>query len=331
MDRLAALAGKVDPAQIGLALAVALVLALVAIQLLDALLKPSPERILAARIEALLATPEAEAAVRRRDAEAIFAAEARGWRGAAAAAAGRIAGPIGGARALRGLALAAFGVGGATALAGSASGLMGGPTAAALGLGAGGAFFALAHGELSRRWRISFLDQLVEAVDMLTRSVRAGYGAPAAIRMVGREFGAPVGPVFARIADEEDLGLPLREALRGAARRIGLPDFSFLVVAMIIQRETGGQIGDSLHNLHTMLRQRKEARQKIRAVTAEGRASAVIVGAIPLIAGAGVYAINPEQTALLFKPGLGQTMLAAAGGLWLTGLLIVRWLVTARP
>jgi Flp pilus assembly protein TadB len=203
----------------------------------------------------------------------------------------------------------------------------------ALGIWFGAAFaaFLIVRGEMRRRWMIAFLDLLVEAVELLTRSVRAGYAVPAAIRMVGKEIQAPVGPVFARIADEDDLGIEMRQALRNAAQRVALPDFTFLAIAMVIQRETGGQLGDSLDNLHMVLRKRKEARLKVQALTAEGRMSANIVGAIPFVAFGGVYMLNPEQTMRLFEPGLGQTMLFAAGAMLTIGLVIVRWIVKAQP
>jgi Flp pilus assembly protein TadB len=205
------------------------------------------------------------------------------------------------------------------------------PTAVAIWLGSTLGAFLIVRGEMRRRWMIAFLDLLVEAVELLTRSVRAGYAVPAAIRMVGKEIQAPVGPVFARIADEDDLGIEMRQALRNAAQRVALPDFTFLAIAMVIQRETGGQLGDSLDNLHMVLRKRKEARLKVQALTAEGRMSANIVGAIPFVAGGGVYMLNPEQTMRLFEPGLGQTMLFGAGAMLGIGLVIVRWIVKAQP
>lgn len=261
----------------------------------------------------------------------VFLATRRGLRGAVLGWLGDISANIGGRRTLRILFALAAVVGvaafyGARTVAGLTP-----LTAALAGLAGAVAAFWVVQAELRRRWMIAFLDQLVEAVELLTRSVRAGYAVPAAIRMVGKEVGAPVGTVFGQIADEDDLGIEMREALRNAARRVDLPDFTFLAIAMVIQRETGGQLGDSLDNLHMVLRKRKEARLKVQALTAEGRMSAIIVGAIPFVAGAGVYFMNPEQTALLFRPGTGQTMLTVAGGLMAVGMVIIRWMVKARP
>jgi Flp pilus assembly protein TadB len=261
----------------------------------------------------------------------VFIARRRGLRGHVMGWIADTADGIGGRRALLNAALIAVAAG--LAVAGAARAVAGAHATTMLALWAAGSAIAfhLVLGEMRRRWTIAFLDLLVEAVELLTRTVRAGYAVPAAIRMVGREIAAPVGPVFARIADEDDIGIEMRSALRGAARRIDLPDFTFLAIAMVIQRETGGQLGDSLDNLHLVLRKRKEARLKIQALTAEGRMSAMIVGAIPFVAGGGVYLLNPEQTGLLFEPGLGQTMMAFAAGMMGVGFVVIRWMVKPRP
>ncbi len=311
---------------------VALVVGLAAVLMLDAALRNTPKARMKARLEAMLAHAMGgdEAAAAALDAD-VFSVRKAGLRGAAVRWIDRTAANIGGRKALRTL----FAIG---ALSGAGVGLfaalgpgMAAPQALGVGVAAGLLAFWIVQGEMRRRWMISFLDQLVEAVELLTRSVRAGYAVPAAIRMVGKEIGEPVGPVFSQIADEDDLGVDMRQALRGAARRVDLPDFTFLAIAMVIQRETGGQLGDSLDNLHMVLRKRKEARLKVQALTAEGRMSAIIVGAIPFVAGGGVYLLNPEQTMKLFEPGLGQSMLTGAVGMLTTGLLVIRWMVKARP
>jgi len=316
------------PALIVIALAVgaAFVIAL------DARLRNSPRARTAARLDAMLshAMGGEETGAAALDAD-VFSVRKVGLRGATIRWLDRTAANIGGRKALRTL----FAIAAITGLGAGTFAALGPGMAPAHALGVGAAAGLLAfwvvQGEMRRRWMISFLDQLVEGVELLTRSVRAGYAVPAAIRMVGKEIGAPVGPVFSQIGDEDYLGVDMRQALRSAARRVDLPDFTFLAIAMVIQRETGGQLGDSLDNLHMVLRKRKEARLKVQALTAEGRMSAIIVGAIPFVAGAGVYLLNPEQTMKLFQPGLGQTMLMGAGGMLTTGLLVIRWMVKAKP
>ena len=315
----------------GLAIA-ALVLVAVGVLAADWRVKHGPRARTAARLAAMTARAHSAAGEEADAAEAdVFIRRRRGLYGAIGGWLADMSANIGGRRTLRVLFALAVAAGLGLGIAGHTVAGFGPLQAAGLAvLGAVGAFY-VAQAELRRRWMIAFLDQLVDAVELLTRSVRAGYAVPAAIRMVGREVGAPVGEVFAQIADEDDLGIEMREALRHAARKVNLPDFTFLAIAMVIQRETGGQLGDSLDNLHFVLRKRKEARLKLQALTAEGRMSAMIVGAIPFVAGGAVYLLNPEQTARLFEPGAGQTMISVAGGLMLIGILIIRWMVKARP
>ncbi len=261
----------------------------------------------------------------------VFMARKTGLRGAIIARFDDLSANIGGPKSVRLLLILTGASGFAVAIAAPRLLPVGPLEAAIAGFAIGAIVFYVGQGEMRRRWMIGFLDQLVEAVELLTRSVRAGNAVPAAIRMVSEELGAPVGPVFGRIADEDELGIELRRSLRAAAHRVALPDFHFLAVALVIQRETGGQLGESLDNLHLVLRKRKEARLKIQALTSEGRMSAIIVGVIPFLAAGAVYFINPAQMMLLLEPGLGQTMLMIAGGLLGVGFLTVRWMVKARP
>jgi Flp pilus assembly protein TadB len=199
-----------------------------------------------------------------------------------------------------------------------------------MGAGCGYVGFRMAESELRRRWSVAFLDQLVEAVELMTRSVRSGFTPSAAIRIVSTELGAPVGPLFARIADEDELGVDLRQSLRRAARRVRLPDFSFLAVALILQRETGGQLADTLDGLHLMLRKRRETRLKLHALTSEGRMSATILGLLPFVAGTGVAMISPDEFSLLFTTDMGRRMLLIGGAMLATGVLIMRWMAAPR-
>lgn len=261
---------------------------------------------------------------------ALFLAQRRGLRGRIAAWLNDLSTGIGGAGALRMLWAAAVG----SAIAGTvvSSGALGfpAPMAAAMGVGAGILGFRMTEAQLRRRWSIAFLDQLVEAVELMTRSVRSGFTPGAAIRIVSTELGAPAGPIFARIADEDELGVDLRQSLRRAARRVRLPDFSFLAVALILQRETGGQLADTLDGLHLMLRRRRETRLKLHALTSEGRMSATILSLLPFVAGAGVAIASPDDFARLFTTPLGQRMLAVGGAMLAVGVMVMRWMAAPR-
>lgn len=195
----------------------------------------------------------------------------------------------------------------------------------AVGVGA----FTTVRGEMRRRWSIRFLDQLIEAVDLISRSISSGYAVPAAIRLVGEEMTAPVGPVFARLADEDELGVDFRTSMTRAARSVGLSDFTFLATALMLQRETGGALSNSLENLQVLLRKRREARLKIKALTSEGRTSANVVAVIPVVAGVAVYFINPDDFHRMLADPSGRTMFGVAIGMLVVGLVVVR--VMTRP
>lgn len=187
------------------------------------------------------------------------------------------------------------------------------------------------HSQLNRRWQIAFLNVFADAIDLVIRAVQSGIPVSDAIRTVGREVEEPVRSEFRAISDALDLGIDLPDALRRAADRIRLPDFDFLVTALVLQRETGGSLADILQGLSAILRRRKELRLKIKAVTAEGRMSAKIVGAIPLVAAGAMYAFDPDQIGRLLEPGGGRTMLYCAIGFLAAGMTTVHFMTRVRP
>jgi tight adherence protein B len=238
---------------------------------------------------------------------------------------------IGGARAVRIIAIAGC-VAGGCALSLTLVWLRWDPVLALpASLGGGSGAMLCAYMQLKRRWQIAFLNNLADAIDLMVRAVRSGIPVAEAIRTAGREINEPVRSEFQRIADSIDLGIDLKEALRAAADRIRLPDFDFLVVALIIQRETGGQLAETMEGLSLILRRRKELRMKIRAMTAEGRMSAFIVSAMPIAAGTGMYLMDPDHVGRLFEPGTGQTMLYSAVTLMGVGIAVVFQMTKVKP
>ena len=127
-----------------------------------------------------------------------------------------------------------------------------------------------------------------------------------------REIRPPVGTEFRRMLDEMRIGIEMETALQHAADRIRVPDFNFFVVSLLLQRQTGGGIAETLSNLSTIIRQRKALRLKARALTAEATASAAIVAATPFVAGGGLFLINRELMSILFVDPRGRFMLGLA-------------------
>ena len=185
--------------------------------------------------------------------------------------------------------------------------------------------------QLQRRWQISFLNGFAEAIELVIRAFRSGVPVSEAIRVAGHEIEEPVRSEFRVISDALDLGIDLKDAMRAAANRVQLADFDFLVTAMILQRETGGQLAETLENLSTILRRRKELRLKVKAMTAEGRMSAAIVGAIPVVAAFAMYFLDPQHIERLFVPGTGRTLLYVGLGFLTLGIVVVHFLTRVRP
>ena len=169
---------------------------------------------------------------------------------------------------------------------------------------------------ISRR-RDKFLGKFPEGMDLMVRGLRSGLPVSETVKTVGTEIENPIGIEFRRVVDDLQLGRTMEEALWRAADRIGLTEFRFFVVCISVQRETGGNLGETLANLSDILRKRRAAKLKIKALSSEARFSAYLIGALPFIMGGILYLMNPGYIGKLFTEPAGITMLAV-GGTWLT-------------
>jgi len=186
------------------------------------------------------------------------------------------------------------------------------PLAILSGIGAG---FALPHwavGLMIRRRQRKFLALFPEAIDLMVRGLKSGLPINESISIVGSEIGDPVGEEFARISDQVRLGKQLEEALWSTAERLDFPDFKFFVIALGIQRETGGNLGETLENLGKILRSRQQMKLKIRALSSEGKASAMIIGVLPFVMFGIIYAMNSEYMSTFFTDPRAQAALIGA-------------------
>jgi tight adherence protein B len=179
------------------------------------------------------------------------------------------------------------------------------------------------------RYRNRFLNAFPDALDLLGRAVRAGLPVVDAMAVAAREIPDPVGPVFGRILDEARIGVDIDEALRRNADRIRVPDFRFFVVAIALQRRTGGALAETLGNLSRIIRRRKEVRLKARALSAEANASAVVLGILPFLVGGVMFLFNrPLMSVLITDPRgrlmLGVAFLNLAMGIWTMVYIIKR-------
>ena len=162
------------------------------------------------------------------------------------------------------------------------------------------------------RYQQKFLDIFPDALDLIVRAVRSGLPAPEAIELVTHEVRPPVATEFRQILDELHIGTEMDQALQRAADRIRVPDFRFFAVSLLLQRQTGGGIAETLSNLSGIIRQRKALRMKARALTAEAKASAAIIATTPFVAAVGLFLINRDLTSVLFIDPRGRFLLGIA-------------------
>ena len=175
-----------------------------------------------------------------------------------------------------------------------------------------------------------FSTLLPDAMDLISRALRAGHSLTAALDLVGQEIADPVGKEFRHVSEEQNLGLPLRDALLSFAERVPTPDVRFLIAAMLIQRETGGNLVEVLDKTTTLLRDRIRLQGEIRIYTAQGRLTGWILCLLPVLMFIALTIINPSYTAPLLNDPRGQHLLIAGGIFMLVGMLIIRKIVQIK-
>ncbi|MFZ1989012.1 MAG: type II secretion system F family protein [Alphaproteobacteria bacterium] len=175
--------------------------------------------------------------------------------------------------------------------------------------------------------RQQFLDSFPDAIDLVVRAVKAGIPTSESIATAGRELPDPLGGEFARIAQEVAIGVPPNKALSDAAERVGINDFNFFAVTLMLQRETGGNLAETLDNLSALLRKRKEMRLKVKALTAEGKFTSKVIGGLPVLVVTALYFLNRGYVTLLFTDDVAQIFLGIAVSLVIIGSIIMSRLV----
>jgi len=169
-----------------------------------------------------------------------------------------------------------------------------------------------------------------EAVDLIVRALRAGLPVQEAIGNVARDIKDPVGGVFRRAQQEMQLGVPIETALWRVAKTVKTDEFNFLIVALSIQRDTGGNLAETLANLSALLRARQQLRLKIRAFTSEARTTMLIMAGLPFLVGGGLFLITPGYIGPLFTTPMGQMIAAGAAGSMCVGIFIMNKIATIK-
>ena len=178
----------------------------------------------------------------------------------------------------------------------------------------------------NRRMR-AFEEQFPEALDLIARALKAGHAFATGLKMAADELQEPVGPEFRNTFEEQNFGLPLKEALDNLTVRIPILDVRFFATAVLIQRETGGNLSEILENLAHVVRERFKILRQVRVYTAHGRLTGYVLLALPAVLSIALMFINPEHMNLLFRERMGQQMLMAALGMQTAGFLWIRHIV----
>ena len=171
---------------------------------------------------------------------------------------------------------------------------------------------------------------LPDAIDLMSRALRAGHALPSALSMVADEISDPLGPEFRRTADELNYGLPFREALLNLERRFPVRDLRFLVTAILVQKESGGNLIALLDKSAAVLRSRIHLAQKVRIFTAQGRLTGVILMALPFICFIALNLVSPGYTRPLFENEIGRKMIYGTVVSLAIGLFLIRRIIRVR-
>ena len=172
-----------------------------------------------------------------------------------------------------------------------------------------------------------FEEQFPEALDLITRALRAGHAFTTGLEMVANEMPSPVKDEFRLLYDRQNYGMSLPDALKLFAKRVELLDARFFVTAVLIQRESGGNLAEVLDNLATVIRDRFRVKRQMRVASAHGRITGWVLIALPPVLGAALMATNPQHRELMFGEALGIQMMIGAAVLQGIGTLIIRKIV----
>lgn len=172
--------------------------------------------------------------------------------------------------------------------------------------------------------------QLPDALDLMTRALRAGHAFSSALKMAGEELPDPVAGEFRTVHDEVNFGVSLEQALTHLSERVPLTDLRYFVVAVLIQRDSGGNLTEILGNLSKLIRERLRLFAKVRVLTAEGRMSAWVLGLMPFVLGGILTLVNPGFMTPLWKDPLGISMVKVMLALMLIGAVVMRNVIRIR-
>jgi tight adherence protein B len=193
---------------------------------------------------------------------------------------------------------------------------------------AGGPFLFLLGKRRSRFNR--FEELLPDALDMMVGALRAGHSLHSALGVVAKEATEPLAREFKQCFDEQNFGLELRNAMLNLSVRVPIEDVRMIVTAVLIQKESGGNLAEILEKVAQIMRDRFRLKRQIRVHTAQGRLTGWILAVLPVVLGLGLYLVNPQHLSLLWTKPMGMKMLYSASIMTIIGALIIRKIVRVR-
>jgi tight adherence protein B len=183
---------------------------------------------------------------------------------------------------------------------------------------------------LTKRRQFKFIDEFANAIDVIVRGVKSGLPLPECLGIIARESPQPIAGEFTDLVEQQRVGVPLSEAFERMMARMPLQEVRFFAIVIGIQAQAGGNLSEALGNLAGVLRDRKRLQAKVRALSAEAKASAAVLGALPFIVMILVYITTPSYIMLLWTTQFGQFLLVVAG-IWMSmGILVMRKMINFK-
>ena len=184
---------------------------------------------------------------------------------------------------------------------------------------------------LRRRSRLrKFAKQLPDALELISRALRAGHSLGSGFNLVAEEMRRPISKEFQRAFEEQNLGISLEDALENLTERIPNLDLRFFATAVVLQRQTGGDLAEILDKIGYLVRERFKIWGKVQALTGEGRLSGIVLLALPPVLFLAVYRLNPEYVMPLFTDPMGRKMLAGAIVMQLLGAIVIKKIINIK-
>ena len=185
--------------------------------------------------------------------------------------------------------------------------------------------------DIKRRRRLKrFMNHFPEALEMFARSLRAGHSFTGAIQLVAQEMPDPIGPEFSKVFEEQNLGIPLRQALVGMTDRVDILDVKFFVTAILIQRETGGNLAEIIDKIAYVIRERFRVQGQLKIFTAQARITGTILALLPVGMAVLLGILNPEYMKPLWVEKTGKIMIAVAVTMQILGFLAIRKIIRIK-